>query len=156
MNAGLVSSATTKHHGSSFGNSDSCEHHALAVHDEQGLPRKDPPPATQEGKGTIGCYINGKPWVPKPYIAIGVPHYLEVVFDESRNNFFGLEANKDGSFAEQMNIYVQNASLGRNTIIRFNAESFYNSNKGNNCFRYYLDTTTRRLSSYQTQYVVAV
>ena len=108
-------------------------------------PEPDLPPATQEGKGTIGCYINGKPWVPKPYIAIGVPHYLEVVFDESRNNFFGLEANKDGSFAEQMNIYVQNASLGRNTIIRFNAESFYNSNNGNNCFRYYLDTIKPRI-----------
>ena len=107
-------------------------------------PEPDLPPATQEGKGTIGCYVNGKPWVPKPYIAIGVPHYLEVVFDETRNNYFGLSAIKDGTFTEYLTINVFNAKIGDNNIVTRNIESFYNSNKGNGCAEFYLDTTKIR------------
>jgi hypothetical protein len=108
-------------------------------------PEPDLPPETQTGAGTIGCYINGKPWWPKPYVSIGIPQFLEVVFDESRDNFFGLNARKDASFSEHLNIYVVNASLGSNIMVSRNSDSFYNSKNKNNCELSYLDTTKTRI-----------
>jgi Family of unknown function (DUF6252) len=110
-------------------------------------PEPDLPPATQEGKGTIGCYINGKPWVPKPYIAIGISQFLEVVFDESKDNFFGLYGRKDGTLNERIAIFSFNTKLGDNTIAKNDSESFYNLTNSNGCVRYYLDTSkVRRLT----------
>ena len=108
-------------------------------------PEPDLPLATQEGKGTIGCYINGVPWIPKPYVSIGIPQFLEVVFDESRDDFFGLNAHKDASFSEHLNMYAVNTSLGANTLIRRNSDSFYNAKSKNNCELSYLDTTKTRV-----------
>ena len=108
-------------------------------------PEPDLPLATQEGKGTIGCYINGKPWVPKPYVAIGIPKFLEIVFDESRGNYFGLRSIKDGSLSEYLNINAFDVKIGNNIIVSRNIESFYNSLGGNNCSNYYLDTTKTRI-----------
>lgn len=53
-------------------------------------PDPDLPPATQEGKGTIGCYINGKPWWPKPYLAIGIDPYLRVIYGGLNPGTFSL------------------------------------------------------------------
>jgi hypothetical protein len=44
------------------------------------IPEPDLPPETQTGAGTVGCYINGKPWWPKPFLAIGVNPHLEVKY----------------------------------------------------------------------------
>ena len=107
-------------------------------------PEPDLPAATQEGKGTIGCYINGKPWVPKPYIAISKPQFLEVVFDEARDNFFGILTRKDGSLKEQLSIFSYNTKLGNNLMVTHNYQSFDNLSNPNNCVLYYLDTTKIR------------
>ena len=108
-------------------------------------PEPDLPAATQEGKGTIGCYINGKPWVPKPYIAISKPQFLEVVFDETRNNFFALDAYLDGSLHQGFYIRSYSTKIGNNVILSNNRESFTNSSNNNNCVDYQLDTTKNRL-----------
>jgi hypothetical protein len=65
---------------------------ATACHKTPPDPEPDLPPETQTGAGTIGCYINGKPWVPKPFLAIGVNHYLEVKYGGANPGFFYLGA----------------------------------------------------------------
>ena len=110
-------------------------------------PEPDLPAATQEGKGTIGCYINGKPWVPKPYIAIAIPQFMEVVFDENRNSFFGMQVQKDGSLQESLSVFAYGAKIGNNLIVPHNGAAFFDSSDKNKCkgSNYFLDTTTNRL-----------
>ena len=103
-------------------------------------PEPDLPPATQEGKGTIGCYINGKPWVPKSYIAIGSPKYLEVVFDKFDNNYFGLTAIIDGSLNQSLKIEAYNTRLGMNIAQKIGPYQFLNFDFGN-CATFIIDST---------------
>ena len=49
------------------------------------------PPATQEGKNTFGCLVDGKAWVPKWYFA---PSGLQVNYNEI-TSMFSLLARKD-------------------------------------------------------------
>ena len=107
-------------------------------------PEPDLPIATQEGKGTIGCYINGKPWVPKPYLCVACESYLKVTYDVNRNNFFALSSNnyiKD-SIDQLLRFYVYNSVLGINKIIYF-PEGILRGYIGDitKTKAYYLDTT---------------
>ena len=104
-------------------------------------PEPDLPPATQEGKGTIGCYINGKPWVPKSYIAIGSPKYLEAVFDKFDNNYFGLTAIIDVSLNQSLKIEAYNARLGLNIAQKIGPYQFLNFDFGN-CATFIIDSTS--------------
>ena len=109
-------------------------------------PEPDLPAATQEGKGTIGCYINGKPWVPKPYIAISKPQFFEVVFDETRDNFLGILAHRDGSLNQRLGIFSYSTKIGNNLLVTHNTMSFYDLSDSNKCNGsiYLLDTTKTR------------
>ncbi len=81
-------------------------------------PEPDLPPETQTGARTIGCYINGKPWVPKPYLAIGVNPFLEVKYGGANPGLLYFEAGipKD-SAASSLSIYIQPwAKKGDNEI----------------------------------------
>ena len=102
----------------------------------------DLPRATQEGKYTIGCYINGKPWVPKPYISIGGSRYLEVTYDTSRANFFALSSNNyiRDSVNDYLRFYVNNASIGNNNILFF-PEGIFRGGASSKYKVFILDTT---------------
>lgn len=54
---------------------------ATACHKAPPEPEPDLPPETQTGAGTIGCYINDKPWWPKWYFVVGGTPFLEAVFN---------------------------------------------------------------------------
>jgi hypothetical protein len=45
----------------------------------------DLPPATEEGKNTFGCYIDGSPFVAKVRFTIGGPIAVSGIFDEETN-----------------------------------------------------------------------
>ncbi len=45
----------------------------------------DLPPATEEGKNTFGCYIDGSPFVAKVRFTIGGPMAVSAMFDEETN-----------------------------------------------------------------------
>ena len=108
-------------------------------------PEPDLPPATQEGKGTIGCYINGKPWVPKPFLCVACDNYLKVTYDASQSNLFVLSSNnyiKD-SVDQYLRIYVYKPVIGNNKIPYF-PEGILNGSVGRDINKntvYYLDTT---------------
>ena len=51
-------------------------------------PEPDLPTATQEGKGTIGCYFNGEPWLPKPFLCLHHFHHFLPTLKAYRNCSF--------------------------------------------------------------------
>ena len=81
-------------------------------------PEPDLPPATQEGKGTIGCYINGKPWWPKPYFVVGGDSYLKVAFNPFDNRFYlqSIKYTKANGDESLMSLTVKKLTLGDNVI----------------------------------------
>ena len=101
------------------------------------VPEPDLPPETQTGAGTIGCYINGKPWWPKPYLAIGVNPFLEVKYGGVNPGFLYLGANipiSKGSSNGSLEILVMSwAKKGNNEI-------WYDTSPSGNIFLRY-DTT---------------
>ncbi len=82
---------------------------AAACHKNPPEPEPDLPPETQTGAGTIGCYINGKPWWPKPFLAIGVNPFLEVTYGGVNPGLIYLGARipiSEGVSAASLNILV--------------------------------------------------
>jgi hypothetical protein len=57
---------------------------------------KDLPPATEEGKNTFGCYIDGSPFVAKVRFTIGGPMAVSGIFDEETNDL-KLQATRENS-----------------------------------------------------------
>ena len=107
-------------------------------------PEPDLPAATQEGKGTIGCYINGKPWVPTPYLCIGCIPYLKVTYDANSNLFVLSSHNYIRDVVDQyMRIYIYDTTIGTNKITRLPEGIFNGSTEGNFSANkvYYLDTS---------------
>lgn len=119
-------------------------------------PEPDLPPETQTGAGIIGCYINGKPWWPKSFLAIGASPYLEVGYGGSNPGLFYLGARtleKNVSGASSLTIYVQPwAKKGDNKIWydpfqSFIFTSFDTTAFSKGCGQFRLDTLkTRRLT----------
>ena len=70
-------------------------------------PEPDLPPETQTGAGTIGCYINGKPWVPQPYLSIGTNPFLEVNYGGANPGllYLGAGINKNPN-SSSLTIFV--------------------------------------------------
>ena len=56
----------------------------------------DLPPATEEGKNTFGCYIDGSPFVAKVSFTIGGPIAVSGTFNEETNDLI-LEATRENS-----------------------------------------------------------
>ena len=113
-------------------------------------PEPDLPAATQEGKGTIGCYINGKPWVPKPYVAIAISPFLKASFnswDENRFYLKGIKINSNTSasttFESIMLLSVKKLKIGNNLIDTINT-----SLSANPIFRDYLVSDINRCSAF--------
>ena len=120
-------------------------------------PEPDLPPETQTGEGTIGCYINGKPWWPKPYLTIGTSPYLEVTYGGANPGLFYLDASipvSKGVGAASLTIIVQpwakkgdneiwyDSSPGGNIFLSFDTTAF-----ARGCGQFRLDTLkTRRLT----------
>jgi Family of unknown function (DUF6252) len=87
-------------------------------------PDPDLPLATQEGKGTIGCYINGKPWVPKPYLCVVCIPYFRV--DRMlREDSMTFSAAKSGQYME---FEWKSVRLGEYQIL--NSSVFLDANAG--------------------------
>ena len=107
-------------------------------------PTPDLPPATQEGKGTIGCYINGKPWVPKPYISIGGPKFIEVVYRESDNGFFALNSYIDGSLNQSLYLRTYETKIGDNKLVKRSPQDYKDYSFQGNCLSFIIDTTISR------------
>ncbi len=87
----------------------------------------DLPPETQTGAGTIGCYINGKPWWPQPYLSIGTNPYLEVNYGGTNPGLFylGSKFKAEGISSSYLEIFVKPwAKKGDNEI-------WYTSSSGN-------------------------
>jgi hypothetical protein len=128
---------------------------ATACHKTPPDPEPDLPPETQTGAGTIGCYINGKPWWPKPYLAIGTSPYLEVTYGGTNPGLFYLDAFiPNGTNSSLLTIVVQpwakkgdnkiwyNPSPGGNIFLSFDTTAF-----ARGCGQFRLDTLkTRRLT----------
>jgi hypothetical protein len=114
-------------------------------------PDPDLPAITQEGKGTIGCYINGKPWVPKPYLAIGTDPFLKAAFDSSYKDKFYLQAikkTKDRGLESLMSLSCYNLIIGTNVIETVKPGSgwavYGDYSFKNGCINFNLDTTKVR------------
>lgn len=81
-------------------------------------PEPDLPPETQTGEGTIGCYINGKPWVPQPFLSIGTDPFLEVNYGGVNPGllYLGARINKNPN-SSSLTIFVKPwAKKGDNEI----------------------------------------
>lgn len=120
-------------------------------------PVLDLPPETQTGAGTIGCYINGKPWWPKPFLAIGVNPYLEVNYGGTNPGLIYLGATTSSkssvSGSGSLEILIMPwAKKGNNEIWYDPSPSgkifiSYDTIYKNPCAGFRLDTTkTRRLT----------
>lgn len=117
-------------------------------------PEPDLPPATQEGKAIIGCYINGKPWWPKPYLTVS-QKFLQVCYGCGGPQSFGLSGLiPNGKNSGSLTVYVPfNAKKGDNEIYYDKGPSSYVFVAYDSSFVKYcsdgfrLDTTkTRRLT----------
>ena len=119
------------------------------------VPEPDLPPETQTGAGTIGCYINGKPWWPKPYIAIGINPFLEIKYGGANPGLIYLGASMSASKGSpaSLSIFVKPwakkgdneiwyTSASGNTFVSYDTTAFKNP-----CGGFRLDTLkTRRLT----------
>ena len=117
---------------------------AAACHktpDPEPNPDPDLPPITQTGEGTIGCYINGKPWVPKPYIVIGGINYFSVTHKISDNSYFALDANIDGSLRQSLHLRAYETKVGNNKLLPRNDDNFTDYDIKGNCVSFIIDTT---------------
>ena len=114
-------------------------------------PDPDLPLATQEGKYTIGCYVNGKPWWPQPYLGTGTP-FLRASFNNIDNNRFFLQSvnyNKNSAISSSMSLTCKNLLIGSNLIDtidqRLGGWSIFEDNSlKNNCQEFTLDTSKVR------------
>ena len=114
-----------------------------ACHSKEEAPQpvSDLPAATQEGKYTIGCYINGKPWVPQPYITWGASPFLEAVYKSPWNNFTTIQAQIP-SLGQFLTLVAEDVKLGHNTMMQRSKACYTDYQNG--CFNgrdYLLDTT---------------
>jgi hypothetical protein len=117
------------------------------------VPEPDLPPETQTGAGTIGCYINGKPWWPKPYFAVGVDPYFEVLYGGFNPETFYLSAliptsKGIGAGSLEINIFPL-AKKGDNKIWydpreRYIFKSYDTTMFEGNCGQFRLDTLRPR------------
>jgi hypothetical protein len=90
---------------------------ATACHKTPPDPEPDLPPETQTGEGTIGCYINGKPWWPKPYLSIGTDPYLEVLYGGVNPGLLFLQGITEGKGSSTLRIFIKPwAKKGDNEI----------------------------------------
>jgi len=86
--------------------------------DDTPPPEPELPPLTTEGLNTLGCYINGEPWVAEipPLSEITGLRHLEAFFhpvlvNPPRENYLGMRAkrrNKDGSLSQTLIIELLN------------------------------------------------
>lgn len=113
-------------------------------------PEPDLPPETQTGAGTIGCYINDKPWWPKPYFVIGGTQFLEVSFNPLDDNRFYIQSvNKNDSTGSYMSLTCKKLKLGDNQIDTANQKQggwsvFEDYSFKNSCTTFTVDTTKVR------------
>ena len=104
-------------------------------------PEPDLPSITQTGAGPIGCYINGKPWVPKPYIYIIGPKYFSVSYRLWDNGSFYLAAYRDRS---SIKLHFYNAKLGDNMLTLDNINEYVDFDYPNGCVIFQVDTMSVR------------
>jgi hypothetical protein len=118
-------------------------------------PEPDLPPETQTGAGTIGCYINGKPWWPKPFFRTWSSPYLEVTYGGANPGLIYLDAFiPNGTNSSSLNLLVKpwakkgnneiwyDPSPGGNIFLSFDTTAF-----ARGCGQFRLDTLkTRRLT----------
>ena len=124
-----------------------------ACHKKPPDPEPDLPPETQTGAGTIGCYINGKPWWPKPFFAaLGSP-FLEALISPVNNNFFLTVINQEKGFSgykQFLEISCNDPKIGSNSIHIYPKsagvrEYFLDYTKVQGCGGYIIDTTKSRI-----------
>ena len=82
-------------------------------------PEPDLPTATQEGKGTIGCYVNGKPWVPKPYLCLMCDGFFKAVVRHGELNihFNNYKFENTITINQRIEINIASPKLGENEIL---------------------------------------
>lgn len=125
---------------------------ATACHKTPPEPEPDLPPETQTGAGTIGCYINGKPWWPKPYTYVLGPPFLKAVISSVNNSFFLTVINQEAGvsgYKQVLKIDCDNPKVGSNLIFIYPASSgpkdyFLDYTKAKGCESYVIDSTKKR------------
>ncbi len=115
--------------------------------DDTPPPEPELPPLTTEGLNTLGCYINGEPWVAE------IPPLTEIIgwsrVDagyRTSDGRFGLKAskkNKESTINEYIRLYAYFNNLGTYDLA-FNPyiHSNYSDDRISDCIHYDLDTTT--------------
>ena len=76
------------------------------------------PPPTQTGANTMGCYVNGKPWLPDTRDNGSIPRLPQISIYKYADNTVDIGFNKDRSGANQrIRIYLINFSGTGNYVM---------------------------------------
>ena len=89
------------------------------------------PPLTTEGKGTFGCLVNGKAWLPKGSDAVS--ELISIYYDEEQGYYLDAAYNKDDDAS---------------TTLAFNIVQFSLKQKKYDLFTYVKDSTSRGVYTY--------
>ena len=117
-----------------FGNSDNNNKNDKNKNEEPTLP-----PATQSGKGTFGCKVNGEVWVPE-----APPNFTELNADYYKNEFFvsAFRHVQDKNIDSDISIHIRDS--GWRGVGHYHLSSRYKTNwfalYGNNNCDYHTDT----------------
>jgi hypothetical protein len=124
---------------------------ATSCHKAPPEPEPDLPPETQTGEGTIGCYINGKPWWPKPFLAIGTDPYLKALISPVNQSFFLKAIYKEKKIPDNeqfLQISCETPKIGINIIriypVSVGSMYFVDYSKSQGCGNYIIDSTKTR------------
>lgn len=107
-------------------------------------PEPDLPLATQEGKGTIGCYFNGEPWLPKPYLCIMCEFFFGVIYKYQELNIHSINYKYTNAvnIDQRIDLKIALPKLGENKIL---TDIVLVDSKDRMNIKYYdLDTTKPR------------
>jgi hypothetical protein len=116
------------------------------------------PPLTTEGKGTFGCLVNGKAWLPQEVDL--VPKLTSIYYDEEGAYFLGANYNDDDNASTKVSFNVVQFKLLNQhyTLEKYKAdtlsEGIYTScwdNDGCNRISYY--TNESQSGIFKVQYV---
>ena len=97
---------------------------------EQNLPIDyELPPATTQGTDKIGCLVNGKAWIPKPFLCVACTNFLDIKISKQRDEFklYTTNYNFEKKIDQSISIEVKSPRLGNN-IIMPNSLNFYDAN----------------------------
>jgi len=117
--------------------------------DDSPPPEPELPPLTTEGLNTLGCYMNGEPWVAE------IPPLTEIIgwsrvdagyrTSDGRFGLIASKKNKENTINESVRLLAHFNNLGTyNLVVRPSVHSNYSDDRISGCIHYDLDTLKSR------------